>query len=81
MFGIIFVVFSVFAAIINYELDATLYSSAAPAIFIGLSVLTAMVPFIVAAVLSFAVAFITSKPAKAEPKTQAEQEVNSEQTP
>ena len=66
VFGIVFVVFSVLAAIISYELDTTLYSAAAPAIFIGLSALTAMLPFIVAAVLSFVVAAIISKSTKSE---------------
>ncbi len=84
MFGVVFVVFSGLAAFINYELDTTLYSSAAPAIFIVLSVLTAMIPFIVSAVLSFAVAFITSNAAKSvakkEPETQTKLKVDVEET-
>ena len=36
VFGIVFIVFTVLAAVINYELDKVLYSSAAPASFIDL---------------------------------------------
>ena len=85
MFGIIFVIFSAFAAIINYELVTTMYSSAVPALFIGMSLLTAMLPFIVSAVLSFAVANITSKIEKSVPEKQqvpqVKQDVDFEETP
>ena len=86
MFGIIFIVFSALAAIINYELDTTMYSAAAPATFIGLTVVTAMLPYIVLAVLSFTVAVITSKTTaksavEKEPETQAKQEVDFQETP
>jgi magnesium-transporting ATPase (P-type) len=78
-FGIIFSIFSAVAGIVNYKLDTTLYSSAAPEIFIALTVVTAMLPFIVSAVLSFAVAALTSKPAKLvaelEPEMQTEAHV------
>jgi TRAP-type C4-dicarboxylate transport system permease small subunit len=76
VFGIVFIVFSGLAAIINYELDTTLYSSAVPAIFIGLSVLTAMLPFIVSAVLSFAVAASISRTIK----SKAEKETETQKT-
>lgn len=85
MFGIIFIIFSAFAAIINYELDTTMYSSAAPALFIVMSLLTATLPYIVSAVLSFAVANITSKIEKPVPEkqqvTQVKQDVDFEETP
>ena len=85
VFGIIFIIFSAFAAIINYALETTIYTSAAPALFFGMSVLTAMLPFIVSAVLSFAVANITSKIEKSVPEKQqvpqVKQDVDFEETP
>ena len=46
VFGIIFIVFTVLAAVINYELDKVLYESAAPASLFTYSFLTAMLPFL-----------------------------------
>jgi hypothetical protein len=65
-------------AIINYELDATLYTSAAPTLFIGLSILIAMLPYIVSAVLSFAVAAIISRTIKS--KAEKETEIQKTET-
>jgi membrane protein implicated in regulation of membrane protease activity len=79
----IFVVFSALAAVVNYELTTTIYSSAAPAFFIALSVLTAAVPFIVSAILSFTVAFVTAKssePTEKEPEPQGKLNEDVEQT-
>jgi hypothetical protein len=76
VFGIVFIIFSGLVAIINYELDMTLYTSAAPAIFIGLSILVAMLPFIVSAVLSFAMAAIISRTIK----SKAEKETETQKT-
>jgi hypothetical protein len=87
VFGIVFIVFSGLVAIINYELDTTLYTSAAPAIFIGLSILIAMLPFIISAVLSFAMAAFISHTIKSKAgketetqktETQAKQDANLE---
>ncbi len=65
-------VFSALAAIVNYELTTTMYSSAAPATFIALTVLTATVPFIVSAALSFTVAFVTAKTSEPAEEKEAE---------
>jgi len=70
------VVFSALVAIVDYELTTIMYSSAAPAIFIALTILTATIPFIVAAAISFTVAFITAK--SSEPATERESESKTE---
>jgi len=60
-----------------------LYSSAAPAIFIALTVLTETVPFIISAVLSFIVVFITAKssdPTEKVSETQTKLNVDAEET-
>ena len=72
VFGIVFIVFSGFAAIINYEIYTTLYTSAAPVIFVVMSILSAMLPFLVSAILSFAVAVIISRTVKSEVEKAAE---------
>ena len=74
MFGIVFIVFTGLAALINYEFDKVAYSSSIPASFIEYSMFTAMLPFLLAAVLSFVLAALSSREAKSaaekEPKTQ-----------
>jgi len=83
IFGYIFVVFSVLAAIVNYELVTMMYSSPPPASFIVLNILTATVPLIISAVLSFTVAIITAKssePTEQVPETQTEPKVDVEET-
>jgi hypothetical protein len=83
IFGFIFVVFSAFAAIVNYELVVMMYSSPPPASFIVLNILTATVPFIVSAILSFTVAIITTKssePTEKVPEPQTELKVDVEET-
>jgi biotin transporter BioY len=89
VFGIIFIVFTVLSAVINYELNKVLYTSAAPASLFVYSILTAMLPFLVAAVLSFAVAALISRTIKSEAEkepetqkteTQAKQEADVEET-
>jgi TRAP-type C4-dicarboxylate transport system permease small subunit len=72
VFGIVFIVFSGLAAIINYELYTTLYSSAAPATLFEMSILTAMLPFLVSAVLSFSVAALISRTIKSEAEKEKE---------
>ena len=61
MFGIVFVVFSGLAALINYEYSITYYTSAVPAKIIEFGVLMAMLPYVVSAILSFAIAGIISR--------------------
>ena len=78
VFGILFIVFTVLAAIISYELYTTMYSSAAPATFIAMSILTATLPYIVSAVLSFTVATLISRAIK--PDIEKETETRRTQT-
>jgi hypothetical protein len=83
IFGIILVVSSALVAVVNYEVTTMLYSSIAPAIFIALTVLTATIPFIVSAVLSFIVVFITAKlsdQTEKVPETQTKLDVDVEET-
>jgi len=83
IFGIIFVVFSALAAVVNYELATTMYSSAAPAVFIALTVLTATIPFIASAALSFTVAFVapqSSETTEKIPETQTTLDEDTEKT-
>jgi mannitol-specific phosphotransferase system IIBC component len=53
LIGIVFVVFSVLAAVINYEYLITYYTTVPPAKFIEINILTAILPFLTAAVVSF----------------------------
>jgi large-conductance mechanosensitive channel len=63
-FGIVFIVFAIFAAWINYEIYSIEYGSAAPAAFIQASTVNSMLVFILFAVLSFIVAWITMRSSK-----------------
>jgi hypothetical protein len=63
-FGIIFIVFAVFAAFINFEINTYQYGSNAPAGFIQVSALASMLVFLLFAVLSFVVAGITMRATK-----------------
>jgi hypothetical protein len=83
IFGYIFVVFSVLVAIVNYELVTIMYSSPPPASFIVLNILTATVPLIISAVLSFTVAIVTTKssePTEKVSEPQTEPNGDSEET-
>lgn len=81
VFGIVFVVFTVLAAVINYELDKLSYSSLAPASFFYYSFITAMLPYLVFAVLSFVVYALTLRTIKSEAETEPEaQEKETQQT-
>ncbi len=71
-FGLIFIVFTVLASFINYELDKLQYSSAAPASFIDYSIITAMLPYLVLAVLSFAVYALSSRTTESEAQKEPE---------
>jgi hypothetical protein len=54
-FGVVFVVFTVLAAVTNYGYNTVVYSSAAPASLFIYSILTAVLPYLLAAVISFLV--------------------------
>jgi TRAP-type C4-dicarboxylate transport system permease small subunit len=70
--GIVFIVFSGIAAIVNYELNTMLYVSA-PAKFFDISVLAAALPFVAAAVISFVVQILTATAASPEAVPQADE--------
>ena len=65
VFGIIFIVFTVLAAVFSYELNKVLYTSAAPSSLFYYSLLSAMLPYLLAAILSIVVAVLGSQAAKA----------------
>ena len=72
VFGIVFIVFTALAAVINYEFSKVLYESAAPASLFTYTILIAMLPFLVAAVLSFTVYALSSHAAKSEAEKETE---------
>ena len=78
MSGIIFAVFTALAAITNYELNRVLYTSAAPSSLFIYSILTAMLPFLVAAILSFVVAIVISSATKLEAEEEPEEKKTEE---
>ena len=59
--GAVFAIFSAVTALINYEYFTSLYVSAVPAKLLAFSVITAIVPYVVAAVASFTVAAVVSR--------------------
>ena len=63
-FGIVFIVFAIFAALISFEINSYQYGSGAPAGFILVSALASMLGFLLFAVLSFVVARVTMRSAK-----------------
>jgi hypothetical protein len=63
-FGIAFIVFAALAALITYGQITIQYQSVVPDSYIQLSVLGAMLPFMLFAVLSLLVAGISSRSAK-----------------
>jgi hypothetical protein len=63
-FGIVFIVFAIFAALLNFEINSIAYGSNAPPAFIQLSALGSMLVYLLSAVLSFVVAWITMSSAK-----------------
>ena len=79
-FGIVFIVFTGLAAITSYELNTIVYP-AAPASFIAMSILTATLPFIVSAVLSFTMVILVTRAIKAdvEKETQVQTETKAKQ--
>jgi hypothetical protein len=83
IFGIIFVVFSALVAVVNYELVTMMYASPPPASFIVLNILTATIPLIVSAALSFTVAIVTTKssePTEKISETQTKLNIEAEET-
>jgi flagellar basal body-associated protein FliL len=75
----VFVVFAVLVGVTNYGYNHVVYTSAAPASLFIYSILIAVLPYLLAAVISFAVFALSSKeqesttekePESQEPKTQ-----------
>ena len=69
-FGVIFIVFTVLAGVTNYEYNIVVYSSAAPATLFIYSVLIAILPYLLATIISFVMFALISK----EHKTAVEEE-------
>jgi len=64
IFGIIFVVFAAFAAIVNYEGITAQYGSSVGIEVLQYTVLTAMLPYLLYAALSFTVAGVVMRSTK-----------------
>jgi hypothetical protein len=64
-FGITFIIFAILAAIINYEINTLEYTNA-PTWFFQVNALSAMLVFLLLAVLSFIAAWITKRSAEKE---------------
>jgi membrane protein implicated in regulation of membrane protease activity len=64
IFGIVFIIFAAFSAFLTYQALILQYSSLVPASFIQVSILSAMLPFMLFAVLSFVVAALGSRAVK-----------------
>jgi hypothetical protein len=73
-FGVVFIVFTFLAGVTNYGYNHVVYTSAAPASLFIYSVLIAVLPYLLAAVISFVVFAFSSKElepiAEKEPKPQ-----------
>ena len=67
-FVIVFAVFAVLAALINFEINSYEYGSSAPAGFIQYNALASMLVYLLFAVLSFVVAWITRRSEKEVPE-------------
>ena len=89
LFGIASIVFTGLAAYVNYQIIKLLYP-AAPTNFIEYNIIATMLPFLLAVVLSFAVAALSSQAAKSaaeketekqESETQPKPQAASEETP
>jgi len=75
VFGVVFMVFAVFAALVNYEMLSIEYGSQAPAAFIQISAVDSMVVYLLFAVLSFVVAWITMRFTKEEVSEETPSEI------
>jgi hypothetical protein len=79
-FGIAFVVYAAISAVLTYEsIDMQYGVGNVPANFIQLSILNAMLPFLLYAVLSFLVVAFTSRAGKETPEKEEETQLPEEQ--
>jgi hypothetical protein len=77
-FGIIFIVFAAFQAFVTYQLTSYQYVTTPPAGFIQAYILSAMLPFLLFAVLSFVVGAVTMRHGKSMAENQAPSEAQAE---
>ena len=75
-FGVVFVAFTVLTGVTNYGYNHVVYTSAAPASLFIYSILIAILPFLLGAVLSFVVFAFSSK----ELESVAEKEIKPKET-
>ncbi len=78
-FGIAFVVFAALAAFVTYEQITIQYQSNIPASIVQLSVVNAMLPFALYAVLSFVVARFSSRATRENDKEESKVTVETEE--
>ena len=81
IFGIVSIVFTVLSAYINYELNHLLYMPTAPASLFEYNVILAMLPFLFAVILSFLVAFYSSRAANSAAETETQEKEKLETQP
>jgi len=72
IFGIVSIVFTALAGYTNYELNHLLYMPTAPASLFEYNVILAILPFLFAVILSFLVAFYSSRAAKSAAEKETE---------
>jgi len=80
MFGIVFLAFTVLAAVINYEYAKVFYLSTVPVSLIATSCLMAMLPFLAVAVASLLIANIISRTMRDEAEEKAEEQEETRKT-
>jgi predicted membrane protein len=69
----VFAIFTAIVAILNYQIDNLMYNaSVVPKNFILFSIAASMMPYLIAAVLSFVVAIVVSTAAKSSDKKEPE---------
>lgn len=76
--GIVFVVFSAVAAVVEYEIVTLTYPSA-PVKYFDMNTLAAALPFITAAVVSFVVQILTASSANPETETEPDEEMTKQE--
>jgi large-conductance mechanosensitive channel len=79
-FGAAFAVFAALTAILNYEAISIQYGTGVPASYVIVGILSAMLPFMLFAALSFIVASVISRAEKAPVKIEETQEEQATET-
>jgi TRAP-type C4-dicarboxylate transport system permease small subunit len=80
VFGVVFAVFTVIVGIVTYQIDKLAYTAEAPTSFIDYSVIAATLPYLLAAVISFAVVVLSYRVTKSTEtqETETQEEVTQE---